>query len=229
VERALAILAAFADGAQALTLGELARATGLYKSTILRLIASLERHGYVRRLPDGRYAVGPEPLRLARAYQASFRLADAVVPVLERLAERSGETASFYVREADERVCLHRVEANRVVRVSVHEGDRFPLDRGASGRVLLAFGGGPGRALDEVRRGFCALSTGERDPETAAVACPVFGPGNTLLGALNVSGPRVRLTEARQRQLKSMLLAEAIALSNALGAEKGFFNPTAAA
>src|SRR5439155_21132642 len=99
VGRALAALSAFDPGEGSLMLAELARRTGLYKSTILRLIASLERAAVIRRLPDGGYTVGPEPLRLAQIYQESFRVKDLILPVLEDLSQKSGETASFYVRE----------------------------------------------------------------------------------------------------------------------------------
>ena len=128
------------------------------------------------------------------------------------------------MREGDERVCLHRVEPARAVRASVREGDRFGLDRGgASAKVLFAFGGAPGKAMDDIRRRLHAVSVGERDPETTAIASPVFGPRDALLGALNISGPRVRLNERRQRELKALLIAEAQALSLALGADKRIF------
>src|SRR5476649_2539979 len=78
VDRAFAILGAFDVDRGSLTLAEIARRTGLYKSTILRLMTSLEKAGFIRRLVDGQYAVGPEPLRLAQIYQTSFRLRDVI-------------------------------------------------------------------------------------------------------------------------------------------------------
>lgn len=71
VDRALLILSVFREGDSFLTLALLARRTGLYKSTILRLLQSLLRAGYVVRRPDGNYAIGPEPSRLAKMYQAT--------------------------------------------------------------------------------------------------------------------------------------------------------------
>lgn len=139
VDRAFSILAAFQVEQESLTLADLARRTGLYKSTILRLIASLEKAGFVRRLSDGSYSVGPEPLRLSQLYQASFRLRDVIHPLLESITEESGETSSFYVLENGSRVVLFRVEPKRAVRVSVLEGSRFPLQAGASGKILRAF------------------------------------------------------------------------------------------
>lgn len=66
VDRAFLILSAFQEGDVSLTLAILARRTGLYKSTILRLMQSLIRAGYVIRLPDGNYAVGASAAKLGR-------------------------------------------------------------------------------------------------------------------------------------------------------------------
>lgn len=223
VERALAILTVFADRDDALTLAQIAQRTGLYKSTILRLIGSLERCGYIRRLGDGRYHVGPEPMRLAHLYQQSFRLGDAVVPWLRRLAEQCGVTASFYVLDGNVRVCLHRVEPSRIVRVFLREGDRLPIDRGASGKVLRAFSGARGEAFDAVRKALYATSFGERDPQTAAIAAPVFGVTQKLQGALNLSGLREHFTPKYIATLRRHLLAAAAELTFALGGDRSVF------
>jgi hypothetical protein len=71
VDRALLILSVFREEDVSLSLALIARRTGLYKSTILRLLQSLLRAGYVVRLPEGSYIVGPEPARLARMFQAT--------------------------------------------------------------------------------------------------------------------------------------------------------------
>jgi DNA-binding IclR family transcriptional regulator len=223
VDRALAILAVFADRDDALALAEISQRTGLYKSTILRLIESLERHGYIRRLPDGRYHIGPEPMRLAQLYQQSFRLADAVMPVLRRLAGECGVTASFYVLDGNMRVCLHRVEPSSIVHVSLHEGDRLPLDRGAGGKVLRAFSGAKGELFDAVRKAYCATSFGERDPQTAAIAAPVFGVNQALCGVLNFSGLREQFTPKQVAKLRRQILAAAAVLTQALGGEASMF------
>jgi len=59
VERALTIVGAVAERTEPITLADLSRATGFYKSTLLRLIASLEKAALVVRRADGRYSLGP--------------------------------------------------------------------------------------------------------------------------------------------------------------------------
>ena len=94
VERALAILDAFRADRPAMTLSEIAAATGFYKSTILRLAGSLERLGYLIREENGVFRLGPAPWRLGSIYRAGFNLGDAIRPQLRRLVEATGETAS---------------------------------------------------------------------------------------------------------------------------------------
>lgn len=219
VERALAILEAFAEGGPRLPLAELARRTGLYRSTILRLAASLERFGYLHREEDGRFRLGPTLWRLGVRYQNAFDLADYVRPVLRELVERAGETAAFYVREGDRRICLYRVNSARTVSSHLEEGAELPLDRGASARVLVAFGGGKGELYEKVRGQGFHVSLGERDPETAAVAVPVFGPGQKLAGALGITGPRTRFDRAACARMARLLAGKAAALGRALSGE----------
>lgn len=193
LDRAFALLAAFGPTDERLTMSDLARRTGLYKSTVLRLLAALEHGGFVRKLPDGLYAIGPEPLRLATIYQRSFQVGHVIEPLLKQLSARSGETASFYVRHGSKRVALFRVEPSRAVRASVAVGQEYPIHQGASGKVLLAFGKPASAAHRAIRERLWAVSYGERDPETASASAPVFDVAGELQGALAVSGPRERL------------------------------------
>jgi DNA-binding IclR family transcriptional regulator len=133
------------------------------------------------------------------------------------MANELHEGASFYVRDEDWRVCLHRVDASRAVRDSVHEGDRLPLTVGAGGHVILAFNGRSGEKYDRIREDMYAASFGERDPETAAVACPVFGVDQKFVGALSVSGPRYRIEESGVKRILPVLFKHARELTRILG------------
>ena len=193
LDRAFAILNAFGPTDDRLPLAELSRRTGFYKSTVLRLLGALEHGGFIRKLSDGQYAIGPQPLRLAAAYQRSFQVGPVIEPLLQELSRNLGETASLYVRQGDQRLVLYRVEPTRAVRVSVTIGEEFPIDKGASGKVLLAFTEKQDPRWDIIREQLWAVSHGERDPEAAAASVPVFGVTGELIGALTISGPRTRL------------------------------------
>lgn len=204
----MALLDCFSEASPALTLSELARASGLYPSTAMRLLASLERAGMLLRDDVGRYRPGPKLHRLGRLYDPDAERAAAIRPVLASLAQETGETAAFYVREGANRLCLFRVNGQRPVRSHLDEGAVLPLDRGAAGHVLLAYAGGTDARHAEVRRSAFCLSRGERDADSAAVAVPVFGPGRVFSGALGVTGPINRFGDA---EVERMLLALRIA------------------
>jgi DNA-binding IclR family transcriptional regulator len=217
VERALSILDALTD--ERTSLAELSKRTGLYKSTVLRLAKSLERFGHIHRTSDGSYRLGSKVLLLGSIYQRHFNTSDIVPPVLHALVDELHEGASFYIADGDRRVVLHRVESHRAVRDSVHEGDRFPLTHGASGHVLRAFNGQRGEKFDLVRETMYAASYGERDPETAAVAAPVFGHSQRLIGALNISGPRYRIEALGEERIVATLFKHAQALTRTCGGD----------
>jgi len=217
VERALSILDAFDAAHPVLSLANIATRTGFYPSTILRLTASLIRFGYLHRGGDGRFRLGPTPLRLAVLYRESFRLTDYVRPALAELVERTGETAAFYVREGKHRICLYRHYTPRLVRHHIEEGAGLPLDRGASAHVLMAFGGEARRRDEAVRQRGFAVSLGERDPETAAIAAPVFGSDGQLVGAVGIAGPLSRFQDSDLQAPTQAVLDAAMGLTRALG------------
>ena len=217
VDRALAILEAFTDQDARLSLSELAKRTGLYKSTVIRLAKSLEKARFVMRAEDGSYRLGSKLLSLGSIYQKHFGTAEVVPQVLRQIVEELQEGASFYVRDETHRLCLHRVDSRRAVRDTIHEGSRLPLTVGAAGHVILAFSGLSGERYDEIRKHLYAASFGERDPETAAVACPVIGPGQQFVGALSVSGPRYRIEALGVAAILPVLFKHARNLSRTLG------------
>ena len=98
VDRALAILAVFDGEVEPLTVSEIARRAGLYKSTALRLIASLKAFGYIIQSQDGRYHLGPSLLRLGSAYQRANKLEERILPVLYELVNKGSESPSFFIR-----------------------------------------------------------------------------------------------------------------------------------
>lgn len=217
VDRALGILDVFTPDDHGLTLTEISKRAGYYKSTTLRLAESLEKFGYLQRMQDGTYQLGAKPLRLGSLYQRQFRTSDYVPPVLREVVTALGEGASFYIRDGSNRVCLHKVESKKAIRDSVHEGDTLPLSVGASGLVLRAFAHEAGAELDTVRKRFYAATFGQRDPETAAYAVPVFGVGGEVAGALAISGPRYRIEALDPGKVVTVLWRHGQALTDAFG------------
>lgn len=221
VDRAFAIMQAFTHQRPVMTLAEISRVTGLYKSTILRLLGSLEKSYFVVQRADGSYQLGPGLLELASIYQDSFDLRQFVHPTLERLVVETGEGASFFIRHAEMQMCLFRVDGNQTIRdYTIRLGDRRPLDKGASAEAFRKFEskGGPYTVDDLVVGSFGSVT-----PEMAALAAPVFGQGNDLVGVITLSGPLSRFDEPSVARLKPILAEQVVTLSRMLGAQPGLF------
>jgi len=221
VDRALACLDAVAEltaDGDGCTLAALARHTGLYKSTLLRLLASLIGARLVQRGADDAYRLGPQVGRLASAWRAGFSPEALIRPVLREVVAFCGESAALHTRQGETRLCAWREESNKLIRDATREGDLLPLASGAGGRVLMAFDGTPGRLHDQLRRDYVCALVGDRSPELAGVSAPVFGEGDRLVGALTITGPSSRLDLARATRLAPWLRQRAARLSQSLGA-----------
>ncbi|WP_018132693.1 IclR family transcriptional regulator [Effusibacillus pohliae] len=216
VERALDILLCFSGTEMELGLSEIAKKVGLHKSTVHRLLASLESKGFIRRNPQtDKYRLGWSVLELVSNVYQSDDLASIVVPQMTQLRDEVGETISLYIRVGKERIRTQAVESNQPVRRVANIGQRLPLYVGASGKVLLAWSdpdvveavmNDPAWPEELSKRGFLeilaktrdngfAISIEEREPGAAAVAVPIFGRDKQIVAALSISGPVDRFTQ----------------------------------
>ena len=219
VDRAFSIVSAIGDSTHAMTLAELSRATGFYKSTLLRLIVSLERAAMVVRRPDDKYELGPLAYRLGRAYDRNLQVNERVGATLESLVAQGTESASFHTAyNEDYRLCLLRVDSNHATLDSVKQGDLLPADRGAPADIIKRFANySGGKSVPESF--LVSTSFGARDKACGAVACPVFSNGDRFIGALSLSGPQERFTAEAVAAMSALLLQEARTLSERLGGQ----------
>lgn len=225
VTRALLIMEAFRIGERHVTLAELSRRTGLHNTTVLRLARTLAQAGYMVQRSEGQWRLGPAAGWLGARYQAGFDINNVVEPTLRALSKVTQESASFYVREGDERACISRVEGPQSVRHHVRIGMRLPLHLGAPGRVILAFSGEAGIIYEEIRRQGFHISMGEREPQVSSVAAPVFGLNWRLLGSICISGPTSRLNEEVLTNHARRVMDAANRLSYALAGERSDDTP----
>lgn len=227
VTRALSLMEAFEVGESALSLAELSRRAGMHKTTALRLLRTLALAKYVVQRDDGEWRLGPAAGWLGARYQAGFDVNNVVEPALHDLVKQTGESASFYVREGDIRSCVARVEGPQSVRHNVRIGERLPLDRGAPGRVILAFSGARGAPYETIRERGYHISMGEREAEVSSVAAPVFGLNWRLLGSMCISGPSSRLGKAKLEKHAKAVIMAANQLSYALAGSRSPATPAA--
>lgn len=216
VERALSVLDAF-RGAPRLALSELSTRTDLPKTTLLRVLATLERNGYVMRLADGQYGVGGILFELGSGYLASFQLGGVLEPALAELAAATGESTAFYVRAGSQRQCVFRVDSPQSVRHVSVAGQILDLNDAAASLILRHYANDATRPTSTAGYAtLCRSTSGRGDAETASVAAPIFDT-NGFLGVINVTGPIHRFTAHKTRRSLTLLAETAARLSRALG------------
>lgn len=210
VERALMLLQCFGRAGETRSLASLARHSGMYKSTTLRLANSLCRMGFLQRDEEGLYILGPELMRLASLNRNPVDIEEIMRDALRALTVVTQETASFYIRHGRQRLCLYREHSPRAVRHFLREGERLPLNDGAAGRIIRSFSKyARNPELAVVRRRGWAIALGESHPELATIAAPVFNREKELLGALTVSGPLSRFTSEKVQSFRDVVVKSA--------------------
>jgi DNA-binding IclR family transcriptional regulator len=229
VERALDILLCFTKDSD-LGLTEIASQIGLHKSTVHRLLTTLEEKGFLIRNPaTEKYRLGIRIWELSKQLPAFDEPAALLLPAMERLRDRLGETISLYLRDGIERVRIQAVQSQQAIRRVAQIGARLPLSVGASSKVLAAYAppdvqkqllegtdwpATVDRAvyieqLKEITRVGYATSIEEREPGAAAVAVPIVGRSGTVVAALSLSGPVSRLSRETLVEYSAVLMEAA--------------------
>jgi len=242
VEKTLSILECFTDSEPELSLKQLTEKTGLNKSRILRLCGTLAGQGFLIRMPWSSYRLGPKLMMLGKIYERTNALVSVARPILRELASLTGESASLFIIEGAKRLCMARAEGPSPIRYTITEGESLELYAGAGGKALLAYASEELRRqvlnsrvlerftsstivvrdrleeeLEVIRRQGFAVSKGERTPEAAAMAAPVFDNESKVCAVLTIAGPVQRFSAERCQEMLISLQASTRKLSLLLG------------
>jgi DNA-binding IclR family transcriptional regulator len=222
----MAVLVAFDEDGPALTLAALASRTGFGKSTLLRILVSLERTGFIERCNDGRYCIGAQAWRVGSLFTLDLSLEKILLPIMEQLAAEMRESVAFYVPlwgvKPPTRMCLLRVSAPRRVQNMYYVGHRLPLSAGgAGGRIIRAFTDPTHKEDNAIRTEGVYASWAEVDPEVCAVGAPVLGPQRRFIGALLLSAPCIRHDRRWLERMKPVVIEAAAKASRDLRALRG--------
>jgi DNA-binding IclR family transcriptional regulator len=238
VQRALDILALITEDRPTITVREIVDATGLAKTTVLRMVSTLEQSGLLWATAGG-YMAGPGLWRWAHLVQRTWELPPDTQRSMRELAARQRETVNVYVARDIYRVCIAQQEGPQPLRHVVHVGDELPMWAGASAKILLRDASaalleriarsspyGPQHVrrlrewIDEAAVQGYAESHGEREDGLSAVAAPILGGSGRVIAALGLSGPTIRFTETRVAEFATDLKQMARQMS-----ERGFTHP----
>lgn len=245
VDRAIRVLELIGEsGAMGVT--EIGRALGVHKTTASRLTATLATHGLLERDPSSeRYRLGLSLVYLAGAVMAELDLVTVSRPVVQSLAETTGETVNLGVLHSGAVVCVDQATGNSAVMSVSWIGRRTPLHCTSNGKVLLAAMTQPDldRALSEPleartestivdadalraelersrARGY-ASAIGELEAGLNAVAAPIYRADGQVVAALSVAGPAFRLRPVDLPRVAEETMVSATTISRRLGYSRG--------
>jgi len=245
LDLALRILGSFESSDRTRRVTELAREFGVSKPTAYRVLATLERHGYVvQDQATEEYRLGARLRRLGRVVATTFDLTVEAAPYLRSLRDRTGDTVHLATLEGGEAVYIAKQEALHPVQVVSKVGAHCPAHAVATGKVLMAHwtpqqrerhvGGGLPRFTDltrgtpeaieedsdRVRLQGYAVNLGEWRTEVRGVAAPVREDTGAVVAALGVCAPAMRMTQERIAELIPLVIDAAARLSTHLGAPR---------
>jgi IclR family pca regulon transcriptional regulator len=243
LDHGLAVLEAFSDTNQSLTVSQAAEATGLTRATARRVLLTLQQLGFVRASGDREFALTPRVLRLGFSYLSSLDLRELAEPVLAELGERTGESVSLTVLDGTDVVYVARVSTRRVMALTTKVGSRVPAYATSMGRVLLSHLE-PERLDDyfrsvtlapltartitderrlrellaEVRRQGWSLVDEELEEGLRSIAAPIRDAAGEVTTAITICGHAGRVTAAQLRdEFLPPLLRAACELSDLAG------------
>lgn len=244
IERTLDVLEVFLRDQGEPTIAGLAEATRLSRRGVQRVVAILERRGYLAREADsGHYRIGVRLFELGARFHNQLDLRRAALPELTSLVEQTQQAAFLCIRDGDEALCLDRVGTRHRVRLfTLHVGERQPLHCGAAPRALLAglterelldYAGRtslPGFTMHTItstealladaaatrHRGF-VVSDQDVTIGIAAVGAPVCDHTGQVVAAISVSGLAASYTPQRVGELAETVRGAARTLSGRLG------------
>jgi IclR family transcriptional regulator, acetate operon repressor len=241
--RGLSLLEALAAAESGLSLTDLARRVELAPSTAHRLLATLEKMGYVYQGGDlARWYVGLQAFTVGSSFLANRDFVAQSHPYLRRLMEQSGETANLGILDGTEAVFIDQVQCRETMRTIVKLGSRVPLHASGVGKAIFA--ALPDEQIDALvkvkglpritantitspeimwasirvirQRGF-SFDDEEHLPGTRCVAAPIYDEHAEALGALSLAGPLSRLPDDRIKQLGPLVAHTAEELTRRLG------------
>lgn len=239
VERVFAVLQVIGATTEGAGVTQIAQQTGLPKSTVSRICATLEQLALVTRLPGkeatGRgFKIGPALVALVANVPRIESLAAMAQPYLQRLQEAIGETVALTLPEGDNAYVVSQITSQQAIQVRDWTGVRIPMYVQSTGRVFLAER--TDEALDryltqsllpytskticdparlrlvlmQVREQGYAWVMEEFEEGLTALAAPVRNAAGQVIAAVNVFGPAFRFpTAGRQEEITQLTVQTA--------------------
>lgn len=140
LEKGLHLLSLFADEPYKWTVIQLAERTGMNRTTIYRILTTLENKGMLVKESNGKvYKIGPVPYHMGNVYLMNANFRESILAILEKIAEESAESVGIAHREGNQVLSIYSVEIHQPVKINDKPGAFYPMNKGCYGKCLMAY------------------------------------------------------------------------------------------
>ncbi|MBT2645453.1 IclR family transcriptional regulator [Bacillus sp. ISL-34] len=225
-----------------LSFNEIVHFSGIPKTSVYRMVMSLEEMGLLDKDRDGKYSLGLLFLRFGHLVAARLDIREVALPIMQKLHDKVGEAVNLLVQDGNEAICIEKLDTKQHVRLYTAIGRRTPLYAGACSRVILAFQPqyereqyleqielkpiASGTITDKERlrilleesqkTGFTA-SHSELENYISAVAAPIFNNKGYIIAGISVSGLEVNYQKDLLPPLVEKVKGAALEISREFG------------
>lgn len=242
LQRGLRLLTLFASSERGLTATQVGKLSGLPVSTVHRFLANLESSGFLNCSEDGIYHLGTVCFGLGHSALAQLDIRRLSLPYLRELNEATRETIHLTVRHGATAVYVDKLDSKEPVRIYSRIGASVPLYSSAVGKVMLAYMDPEERdrllnqvelrrftpntigslqellaVLQKVQRQGFAYDLEENEPHIRCIAAPIWDHARTVNASLSITGPAVRMSTTRLRELAPLVREAGMNISRDLG------------
>lgn len=241
VVRSLDILQLFIDHAE-LTFQEIIELSGMPKTSVHRMLLSLEDMGFLEKGADANYRLGLLFLKFGDLVSRRLDIRQVAYPIMKDLHNDVKEAINLIVKQGDEAIYIEKIDTYQKVRLYTAIGRRSPLYAGACSRVILSylpdeeianymttvelnpFANGTitekERLLETIhqtRKDGYTLSHSELENHTSAIAAPIFNHRGEVIGGISIAGIEANYQNDQIPELAAKVIAAAQEISNQLG------------
>ena len=218
-------------------ISELARSIGCQKSTVFRFLNTLKQEGYVTQdEKNEKYSLTLKLFKIGSNAVNALDFYTVALPVITRLSKVSLETIHLCTMENDQLVYIHKIESTQTLKVAMMSrvGRSPPLYCTGVGKVMLAYQGSDKiqefidktemqkftdntitkshdllKELEKIRASGIAYDNEEHELGVSCVAAPIFNPAGSIIAALSIAGPTVRMNIDKIKWMVELVKAAA--------------------
>lgn len=226
----------------ALSLNEILELTGSPKTTVLRMISSLQEMGFLSKRKDRKYMLGLSLLHYGQLVVQRLDYRKIALPMMYELRDKINEAVNLAIPDGEEVMYVEKVDTSQMVRVYVQVGRRAPYYAGADPRILLAFMEENKlnsyletvkltkiasrtitdketlrKVLESCKQLGYSISFSELEDGAAAIAAPIYNHTGNVVAALSITGPDHRFQKHEEYGLIPLVIQTAARISEALG------------